>query len=49
MHRHGAEQVGDYADAAGLTVVRSLPFTAYRDPEKTQPMRARCYVAAKKP
>ena len=49
MHRHSAEQVSDYADAAGLTVVRSLPFTAYKDPEKTQPMRARCYVATKKP
>ncbi|MBN1631905.1 MAG: class I SAM-dependent methyltransferase [Thermoleophilia bacterium] len=47
MHRHSADQVGDYAGAAGLTVVRSLPFTAYKDPEKTLPMRARCYVAVR--
>ena len=45
--RHGAEQIASRVETAGLALLRSLPFTAYQDPGKTQPMRARCYVAAK--
>ncbi|MBN1321934.1 MAG: class I SAM-dependent methyltransferase [Thermoleophilia bacterium] len=47
MHRHGTGQIGAHAEATGLTLLRSLPFTAYQDPEKTRPMQARCFMAAK--
>lgn len=47
MHRHSGAQIEDWLTRHGFALLRSLPFTAYKDAEKTEPMHARCYLARK--
>jgi predicted TPR repeat methyltransferase len=47
MYRHSGMQISGWVDGSGCAHVRSLPFTAYMDADKTQSMRLKCYVAKK--
>lgn len=47
MYRHSAQQIDGWIKKFQFTPLRSLPFTVYMDPKKTQSLRERAYVARK--
>jgi SAM-dependent methyltransferase len=47
MYRHSARQIDGWVKRFRLTPLKSLPFTAYMDREKTRSLRSKAYLAKK--
>lgn len=47
MYLHSAQQIDDWLKQNRFSLVRSLPFTVYLDPQKTMATKAKAYVAKK--
>jgi predicted TPR repeat methyltransferase len=47
IYRHASSDIRSLCAAAQFRMLRNLQFTAFMDPKRTQPMKARCYVVQK--
>lgn len=47
LYRHSAGQVRGWIDGSGFLLLKSTPFLAYMDRDRTGSMRMRCYSARK--
>jgi predicted TPR repeat methyltransferase len=47
IYRHASSEIRSLCAAAQFRLLRNLQFTAFMDPKRTQPMKARCYVVQK--
>jgi len=47
MYRHSTQQISRWIDGFGFTLLRSLTFTVYMDPEKRQSLQAKSYLVRK--